>query len=186
MLAGQETLEGQSAVSSSLLLQLRWSSHLALAFSVQWPSDYCHWDVPPEVHLTTCCALLSPGRARRVQPLHLSPPPGVWRRRAHANVPAVWQRHLCQSLCGPSDQSKQMFWWVNNGLSVCLLFWGVFAWLITHSTLGPTTITRQTGSWLRSFFNTDTFSRNLAAAPCSSPCSSSSAFHLFVLQCFAC
>lgn len=118
--AEQETLAFQPA--SSHLLQLCWSSPLALAVGVQWPSDCCHWDVPPEVHLTTCCALLSPGRARRLQPLHLSPPPGVWRRRAHANVPAVRQRHLCQSLCGPSDQSEQMFWWVNIGccFGVCL------------------------------------------------------------------
>ncbi|XP_053274710.1 CUGBP Elav-like family member 4 isoform X2 [Pleuronectes platessa] len=34
---------------------------------------------------------------------------GVWRCGAHANVPAFRQRHLRQSVRGPSDQSEQMF-----------------------------------------------------------------------------
>ncbi|XP_077941606.1 CUGBP Elav-like family member 4 isoform X15 [Gasterosteus aculeatus] len=49
------------------------------------------------------------GRARGLQPVYLSPAAGVWGCRAHANVPAFRQRHLGQSLCGPSDQSEQMF-----------------------------------------------------------------------------
>lgn len=99
---------------------------------------------PPEVHLTTCCALLlssSPGRARRLQPLHLSPPPGVWRRRAHANVPAVRQRHLCQSFCGPSDQSEQMFWWVKTRPGVVVVV--VVAALIDRAQ--PTLLITSTG-----------------------------------------
>lgn len=49
-------------------------------------------------------------RARRLQPVYLSPAAGVRRCGAHANVPAFWQRHFCQSLCRPCDQSEQVFW----------------------------------------------------------------------------
>ncbi|XP_060040461.1 CUGBP Elav-like family member 6 isoform X3 [Erinaceus europaeus] len=34
---------------------------------------------------------------------------GVWRRRARPDLPALWSRGLCQSLCGPSYQPEQVF-----------------------------------------------------------------------------
>ena len=43
-----------------------------------------------------------------VQPVHLPPAPGVWRRRAHADVPPLWQRHQLEGVHRPGDQPEQV------------------------------------------------------------------------------
>ena len=47
-------------------------------------------------------------RPRGLQPVHLPPAPGVWRRRAHADVPPLWQRHQLEGVHRPGDQPEQV------------------------------------------------------------------------------
>ncbi|XP_053149968.1 CUGBP Elav-like family member 5 isoform X3 [Hemicordylus capensis] len=89
-----------------------------LASTLRWSPTICS-DVPSHDHHPSSSGdpAASPHppataarRPRRLQPLHLSPPPRVWRQRAHANVPSLWEHYLLQSVHGPGHEPEQMFW----------------------------------------------------------------------------
>ena len=53
------------------------------------------------------CRLLDQ-RPRGLQPVHLPPAPGVWGRRADADVPPLRQRHQLQGVHRPRHQPEQV------------------------------------------------------------------------------
>ncbi|XP_039371764.1 CUGBP Elav-like family member 5 isoform X4 [Mauremys reevesii] len=74
-------------------------------------SDHDHHpDSPDHPPAASHPAAAAARRSRRLQPLHLPPPAGVWRQRADANVPALRQHYLLQGVHGPSHQPEQVLW----------------------------------------------------------------------------
>ena len=58
----------------------------------------------PTVELCRCCCC----RARRSEPVHLPPAPGVRRPGSHADVHAVRQRHLGEGVHRQADEPQQV------------------------------------------------------------------------------
>nr|XP_016854756.1 PREDICTED: CUGBP Elav-like family member 5 isoform X2 [Anolis carolinensis] len=69
------------------------------------PSTSSHYSATAAAATTTTTTTTT-RRSGRLQPLHLPPPARVWRQRADADVPSLWEHHLLQSVHGPSHEPE--------------------------------------------------------------------------------